>query len=119
MVKINSHQWTAFRKATLVALVVMGVAGAVSAQEISGPIVRCLMGDYFLVQCNGAQPAIDEFVTILRQGREVARGKVMRVEGNSYSILVQSGEAERMDLVYLSSGAGRAVRGPVLPSAAN
>lgn len=102
----------------LLLIILMALTGAAPAQELSGPIVRCLKGDYFLVQCNGAQPAIDESVTVLRQGTEVARGRVMRVEVGSYSIQVQSGEAERMDMVYLSSRVGAGPRGPMLPPVA-
>lgn len=96
--------------------VLWALAGPVLAQKACGPVIRALEGDYFLVQCNGAAMQPNDQVSIRRDGQEVARGTVMRSEGNLCSVLVREGEAQRMDVVYLLSPTTDAARGPALPS---
>jgi hypothetical protein len=91
------------------------MASQVSA-EVSGPIIRCLGNGYFLVQCNRQQLKPDDQVIVLRSGQEVARGQVMRQEGSVCSILIRSGNPQRLDTVVLASpSAEHAERGPGLP----
>lgn len=92
------------------------MAAPVLAQKACGPVVRILEGDYYLVQCNGAIPQVNDPVCLRRNGQDVARGQVMRTEGNLCSIRILSGEAQRMDTVYLTAPAADASKGPALPS---
>ena len=83
----------------------------------SGPIIRSLGDNYFLVQCNAIQLEADDTVTVLRQGQPVATARVMRHEASVCSILLTSGEARRLDLVVLSKSHNAAAeRGPCLPT---
>lgn len=83
----------------------------------SGPVLRPLGNDYFLVQCNAVKLQADDTVTILRQGVQVGTGRVMRHDSSLCSILLTSGEARRLDLVVLSSRTAAAGdRGPALPA---
>ncbi len=82
----------------------------------SGPVLRPLGHNYYLVQCNAVMLQPDDTVTILRQGQEVGSGKVMRCENSMCSILMTSGEARRLDLVVLNQRtAVPGDRGPTLP----
>lgn len=84
--------------------------------EVSGPIIRCLGNGYFLVQCNRQQLMPDDQVIVLRSGQEVARGQVMRQEGSVCSILIRSGDAQRLDTVVLGARSpNQSDRGPGLP----
>jgi hypothetical protein len=91
-----------FTKNLLAAATVMAVClgRPAVAQEASGPIVRCLEGSTYLVQCNAAQLQPNDLVMVKRAGHEVARGKVLRREGQFCSLLVEKGEVRRMDVVY-------------------
>lgn len=84
----------------------------------SGPILRNLGGRYYLVQCNAQALQPDDPVTIVRNGKEVASGKVMRQAGSQCSILVPSGQVWPYDLVILNRPqAPQGDRGPALPQA--
>lgn len=84
----------------------------------SGPIVRDLGSNYYLVQCNSVKLEADDVVAILRQGHEVGIGKVMRSDSSACSILLTGGEARRLDLVFLTRrNTIQGDRGPGLPTA--
>ncbi|MFN8608660.1 MAG: hypothetical protein U0931_14080 [Vulcanimicrobiota bacterium] len=100
----------------LLALLLL-LTSALLAQP-SGPILRGLGGRYYLVQCNAQALQPDDPVTILRNGREVASGKVMRQAGSQCSILIQNGQVWPYDLVILDRPcAPQGDRGPALPQA--
>lgn len=84
--------------------------------EVSGPIVRSLGNNYYLVQCNKEQLHPDDLVSIQRSGQEVAQGKVMREDGKFCSIQLLFGSASRLDLVVLKQRGGTNERGPALPA---
>ena len=98
-----------------VVLLVTMMAGPGLAEQACGPVVRGLEGEFFLVQCNGGGPRASDPVSIRRDGLEVARGTVMRVEGNMCSVRVPGGGAQRMDMVFLLSAPAGAEQGPALP----
>ena len=57
-------------------------------------------------------------VSILRGGREVARGKVMRSQPGACTVLVEAGEVLRFDVVMLLKPvAAPSDRGPSIPCA--
>ena len=93
----------------------VAVAAQASAQP-SGPIVRSLGVNYYLVQCNALRLQPDDAVVVVRQGQEVGAGKVMRCDDCSCSIMLTAGEARRLDLVVLKGRkSDPADRGPTLP----
>ncbi len=93
----------------------VGLSTAGIAQQASGPIVRCLDGSYYLMQCNAVQLQVDETVVIKRAGQEVGRGRIVRSEGQFRSLLLERGEAGRMDMVY--STTTNSQQGPAMPVA--
>lgn len=94
------------------------VAPASGWCQISGPVIRDLGNQYFLVQCNCQQLQQDDLVSILRGGREVARGKVMRSQPGACTVLVEAGEVLRFDVVMLLKPvAAPSDRGPSIPCA--
>ena len=99
-----------------VLVLLISMAGPGLAQQPCGPVVRGLEGDYFLVQCNGGGPRATDQVSIRRDGLEVARGTVMRVEGNMCSVRAPGGGVQRMDMVFLLDPPGQAEQGPALPN---
>lgn len=84
----------------------------------SGPIVRPLAHNYYLVQCNALQLEADDSVAIFRSGVQVGSGRVMRHDNSLCSILLTGGEARRLDLVVLVHRQNKSGndRGPDLPS---
>ncbi len=80
----------------------------------SGPIIRPLGADFYLVQCNAYPLKVDDRVVLTRQGVEVGKGQVMRQEGGFCSIRLLEGQAQRYDLVSLQSQGGSGDRGPAL-----
>lgn len=101
--------------------VLLAVTSAMAAPQTvhstpSGPVVRSLGEDYFLVQCNACLPQVDEMVVISRAGREVGAGKVMRIQGGQCSIKLLGGVAVPGDCVELRRTVTTNDRGPELPS---
>lgn len=101
-------------KSLLFALLLAGSAQA----QLSGPIVRDLGNQYFLVQCNLQQLQPDQTVKILRKGVAIGEAKVMRSQAGLCTIQVQSGEARRFDTVFLppALGVAQPERGPSIPT---
>lgn len=101
-------------KATLI----MALALTLQAfAQPSGPIVRPLANNYYLVQCNALQLEADDSVAVMRAGVQVGTGRVMRHETSICSIMLTSGEARRLDLVVLLQRQPKSQeRGPNLPS---
>lgn len=83
----------------------------------TGPVVRNLGQDYFLVQCNAGLPQPDEIVIISRGGKEKGAAKVMRIQGSLCSVKIVSGSAAPGDCVSLRRTVALSDRGPELPSA--
>ncbi len=83
----------------------------------SGPIVRSLGNNYYLVQCNAVKLAADDNVMIVRQGHNVGLAKVMRSDSSMCSILLTNGQASHLDLVVLlQRNTLPGDRGPGLPT---
>jgi hypothetical protein len=98
-----------------VMVMILSLAGPVTAQQACGPVVRDLGGGFFMVQCNGVAMQVNDAVSVRRDGQEIAKGKVARVEGSYCSVMVPG--ARRLDMVYLLPAPGEPDRGPALPPA--
>jgi hypothetical protein len=94
-------------------LFVFVLSAMVSAQP-SGPVIRSLGADFYLVQCNAYPLKVDDRVVLTRQGLEVGKGQVMRQEGGFCSIRLLEGQAQRFDLVSLQPQGASGDRGPAL-----
>lgn len=95
----------------------LGLLAAGASAAPVGPIVRDMGSDFYLVQCNSDRLQPDEVVVIVRNGKEIGQGKVMRSQGAFCTVHVISGTASATDSVARPSAKPQlSDRGPEIPT---